>query len=579
MLSRYQKLENNVIYFWVKMFFTAIVFLLWVIDSDMFYEKSSVHIAIAMIISALTLVLYGIIFKNEFNIRTTLLIFLSIDILVLLFLILPVFYTNILFSLFSIVLFAAVVFLLEQRDKVIILSAYLVLSFISTYINSDNFEGSRAGSVFFYLVIFSVVSYLIFHIILHKFKQYEARVQELEKEKQKLELRHKRLDKEIKLSSQRLEFMNRDLRKKSFEIQNILTLTDQLGDKTDSKGIISSFLLTMVGQLGSSHALYLGKNNSNSSYYRVLEQKGIHDEHIKNLRIYNDSFFIQLLKSTKDPVLIKNIPLNQLYKDEQELLKLFHNDLISPIKVRNNIIGMFIIGEKITGDIFTREDSNLVSIITNQAAFILEQSKANDEIYEFYNKTMKTIVRAQELKDVYSKGHAIRTAHYVQSLGIKLGISNDELRNMIYGTLLHDVGKIAVKDEILMYNKKIGNENADVKKKILEHTLMGGSILKSVGFDTQLVDMALHHHEWFNGNGFPHNLKKTQISLGSRILSVCNAFDAMLMDKPYRKSFEKEWTIDQIKKMSGHQFDPEIVTVFVDEIDSNPKFIKIPNRH
>ena len=84
-----------------------------------------------------------------------------------------------------------------------------------------------------------------------------------------------------------------------------------------------------------------------------------------------------------------------------------------------------------------------------------------------FNKTVKTLLRAQELKDTYSKGHAIRTAQYVQAVGIKIGMGREDLRNLTYGTILHDIGKIVIKDEILLYNKRFTGNDTDIKRKIL----------------------------------------------------------------------------------------------------------------
>jgi len=240
---------------------------------------------------------------------------------------------------------------------------------------------------------------------------------------------------------------------------------------------------------------------------------------------------------------------------------------------------MFILGKKLTGSNFTQEDMNLVSILTNQAAFILEQSKLSEEIYDFYNKTVKTLLRAQEIKDAYSKGHAIRTSQYVRAVATNMGFSYEELRNLTYGTILHDIGKIVTKDEILSYDKKFNGNDAEIKKQILDHTIVGGSILKSVGFIEPVVDLALHHHEWFNGEGYPHQLSGEEISKESRILSVCNAYDAMINDKPYRKSLNKEWAQNQLQKMAGSQFDPEVVNIFLDEVNSNQNLKKLSIRH
>ncbi len=572
-------IKKNIFYFWIKIILTFIILYLWLINSQLFAEESNSLIALALLGSTLTTIIYGVIFKNQSKIQKIILFFLIIDIATSLIFVFPLYYQHLMFSILSIVLLAAIAFILTSVQRIATLAIYLSCGAFAVYFNNPDYTISEAGTILFPFLVFTGVCYLIFHVISSLFRKYENQIDTLREDQKRLILKQSKMDKEIKLSSQRLEYLSKDLRKKSFEIQNILSLTDQLGGNTDSKEIISSFLLTMVGQLGSSHALYLGKKNSSANYYSVLNQKGIHDDRIKKMRIYQDSFLIQLLKSTKDSIPINKIPLNQLYKDEQELLKLFHDDLISPISNSREIIGMFILGSKLSGRIFTREDLNLISILTNQAAFILEQSKISEEIYEFYNKTVKTLLRAQELKDTYSKGHALRTAQYVQAVGIKMGMAKDDLRNLTYGTILHDIGKIITKDEILLYDKKFNGNETDIKKKILEHTLVGASILKSVGFDGSMVDMALHHHEWFNGQGFPHNLKKDQISVESRLLSVCNAFDSMLNDKPYRRSFNKDWTLEQIQKMSGSQFDPEITKLFVDEIDSNPNLIKISNRN
>jgi len=163
----------------------------------------------------------------------------------------------------------------------------------------------------------------------------------------------------------------------------------------------------MVGQLGSTHAVYLGAGSTGKHYYSVVDQKGIHDKRVEEFRIYKDSFLIQILKATREPLLIKNIPREQLYKDEQELLSYFSNDLLSPIQVRNKIIGLFVIGSKISGAEFTKDDLNLIGILTNQAAFILEQANINNEIYDFYYKTVRVLLRSLEAKYTYAKGHAI----------------------------------------------------------------------------------------------------------------------------------------------------------------------------
>ena len=566
-------------YFWVKIVLSIFILALWFIDSHWFTEESNVFIATSVMLSLLTTMIYGIIFKNQNKLNIIIFSFLIIDVIISLILLFPFYQTHFLYNLITLTLLASIVFLVPSKQKWILVSVYTSVLTLVVVLQAEKMMFAQASVFTLSTFAFPAMCIFIFHVVSKWLSASEMMIGKLEADKKKLLLKQNKLDKEINLSGQRLEYLSKDLRKKSFEIQNILNLTDQLGESTDSQKIISSFLLTMVGQLGSSHALYIGMPSPSSTYYSVLDNKGVHNDRINNIRIYKDSFLIQLLKSSREPLLVNNIPQSQLYRDEIELLALFNEDLICPIASRNKIIGMFIIGKKLTEENFTREDMNLVSILTNQASFILEQSKLSEEIYDFYNKTVKTLLRTQEIKDVYSKGHAIRTSQYVRAIGANMGISNEELRNLTYGTILHDIGKIVTKDEILSYDKKFNGNDTEIRKQILDHTIVGASILKSVGFIEPVVDMALHHHEWFNGEGYPHQLNGEGISKESRILAVCNAYDAMINDRPYRKSLNKEWAMDQLHKMAGSQFDPKVVNIFLDEVNSNPNLIKLSNRH
>ena len=113
------------------------------------------------------------------------------------------------------------------------------------------------------------------------------------------------------------------------------------------------------------------------------------------------------------------------------------------------------------------------------------------------------------------------------------------------------------------------NSNYVLKEKILEHAVEGSKILKAAGFNDTIVDMALHHHEFYNGRGYPHKVGKDELSLGTRILSVCNSYDAMTSDRPYRKALPISVSKDNLRMFAGEQFDPEIVKIFLNQIENN----------
>ncbi len=577
-INTFLRKQTNRFYLWTKLGFTFLLALMWLADSQLFAQESNAVVASALIAAILSTLIFGVIFRNQPFRDNYIRTFILIDLVITFVLLLPVYHADIAFVVLNLLLIMQINLVLQQKNQILISVIYfgLLAGMLAVYqFNGQIQTGIREA---FVLVLFNVIGYLLLMFGERILRAYEAEISRLQNDHSQLISKHDFLSKEVRQTSQRLNHLNKDLKRKSYEIQNILNLSGQIGADPDSKKVISNFLLTMVGQMGASHALYLGHKDNSKNYFVIQDQKGIHDKRIQKLRIYKDSFLVQIQKATRDPILIKEIPREHLYRDEQELLNYFDNDLISPIMVRNRVIGMFIIGGKLSGHPFTTEDINLISILSNQAAFIIEQSSVHEEIYDFYNKTVRALLRAQEMKDIYSRGHAVRTAQYVNAVGRRMDYSASDLKHLTYGTILHDIGKIALRDELLHYDKKFNGHDDDIKKKILDHTVLGASILKGVGFKEDLVDLALHHHEWYNGKGYPHGLSGNEISLGARILSVCNAYDAMMSDKPYRKSLQEEWSREQLLARAGKQFDPEVVDLFLHEIETNPGLSKLNNR-
>jgi putative nucleotidyltransferase with HDIG domain len=232
-------------------------------------------------------------------------------------------------------------------------------------------------------------------------------------------------------------------------------------------------------------------------------------------------------------------------------------------------IGAIIVGSKISGGLFSKEDLNLISIVANQTAFVLEQSKLTQNYKEFYAKTIKAMLESLEAKYIYARGHNVRTANYAAIVGKRLNLPINQIKDLTYGSLLHDIGKIVIKDEYLLNSAKFAQGDMEIKEKILDHTLEGSKILKSAGFNDQIIDMALHHHEFFNGKGYPHKIGQTDLSLSSRILAVCNAYDAMTSDRPHRKALSAKTAQEYLLRSKNTQFDPDIVQIFLEEIGNN----------
>ena len=173
-----------------------------------------------------------------------------------------------------------------------------------------------------------------------------------------------------------------------------------------------------------------------------------------------------------------------------------------------------------------------------------------------YLDTIRALAAAIDAKDPYTKGHSERVAEMSLTIAQELNLSGREIENIEYSALLHDIGKIGIADVILGKSSSLTNKEFD---KIKEHTVMGAKIIEPVDFLKNSYKAIYHHHEKYNGKGYPDGLKTEDIPLSARIIAVADAYDAMGSDRPYRKKFNKDKILKELKDQSGKQFDPEIV--------------------
>ena len=181
-----------------------------------------------------------------------------------------------------------------------------------------------------------------------------------------------------------------------------------------------------------------------------------------------------------------------------------------------------------------------------------------------YLDTIRALAAAIDAKDPYTKGHSERVAETSIALAQELNLSDKDIENIEYTALLHDIGKIGIADNILGKNSSLTNKEFD---KIKEHTVMGAKIIEPVDFLKNSYEAIYHHHEKYNGAGYPDGLKEKDIPLSARIISVADAYDAMGSDRPYRKKLNKVKILKELKDQSGKQFDPEVVKALISVLD------------
>ncbi len=189
-----------------------------------------------------------------------------------------------------------------------------------------------------------------------------------------------------------------------------------------------------------------------------------------------------------------------------------------------------------------------------------ELQNALQELDNTYSATLIALVNALDTRDSETQGHSLRVVHYSLKIARLLGINEqNELKNLEFGSLLHDIGKIGIPDNILRKPGKLDEEEWRIMK---IHPVLGFNIIKPVKFLKNASKLILYHHEQFDGSGYPEGLKGNQIPLGARIFTLADTIDAMTSDRPYRKALTFEATAKEIERCNGKQFDPEIVEAF-----------------
>ncbi len=234
--------------------------------------------------------------------------------------------------------------------------------------------------------------------------------------------------------------------------------------------------------------------------------------------------------------------------------------MLVPMKIHEKVFGVLSAFVK-HGDVrFTHKDLYYISFMTDRAASAIE----NLALYEHINRglitTLRAFVKAIEARDPYTKQHSNRVTEIAVIMGKEMGCSEEEIDTLNIAGPLHDIGKIGIRDDILLKPGKLTNEEFEIIK---GHPVIGASIVGQLGMWEEHQLIIRHHHERFDGTGYPDKLKEDKIPYLSRIMSVADAFDAMNSDRAYRKKMEVDKIIGIIKQGSGSQFDPKSVSVFM----------------
>jgi putative two-component system response regulator len=204
------------------------------------------------------------------------------------------------------------------------------------------------------------------------------------------------------------------------------------------------------------------------------------------------------------------------------------------------------------------------SILRARIRTQLRMKSLTDQL-EHTERVIFMLAQAVEAKDAYTEGHLRRLRSYGEQLAIAFGLSSSEVRAVRYGGILHDIGKIGVDEAII---RKPGPLTAEEAAQMRRHPEIGAQIISQMRFAPEVAPIINGHHEYWDGSGYPLGLKGEQISIGARIITIVDAYDAMTTDRPYRAALSVEEAVRRLVAARGTQFDPELLDVFLQLIAS-----------
>ena len=200
-----------------------------------------------------------------------------------------------------------------------------------------------------------------------------------------------------------------------------------------------------------------------------------------------------------------------------------------------------------------------------------ELADSKEQLEQAYIEMVQTLRSTVEAKDTYTRGHSDRVSEYSVLIGKRLGLPEEQIKSLKIGGLFHDIGKIGIPDSILL---KPGKLTDDEYSEIKNHPSIGAHILGSAKIFKDIVPIVKHHHEKYDGNGYPSRLKGEEIPYLARIAAIADTFDAMTSRRSYRNALDLDFVKDEIESCKGTQFDPQLADAFLDILENDFDKIK-----
>ncbi len=389
-----------------------------------------------------------------------------------------------------------------------------------------------------------------------KFDQFQVAVQRMIKERSIL-LENEFLTEEVKIK-RTLEQMNLKLEKKIRE-QTILFSISETLSKTRNTADMYQTLVELGAKLLDARQAVLWIKSEDSKFLELVASIGPFDAKYEKIDISSSSH--PAVKVVKE-----GIPIISSGKGQRQ--RVTDSYLLVPFRIREELIGVLGITGPYPQGTSGEEALFLLHILSERASLTVENLLLYDSLFMNLHATLRALVRSLEAKDPYTKLHSERVTEYALTIARQMKCNDEEMESLTFAGHLHDIGKIGIRDQILMKPGKLTDEEYEIIK---THPVIGAEIVGHLGLLKTETAIIRHHHERWDGRGYPDGLRKRDIPKLSRILAVADTFDAITSRRPYRDAKTVEFAVNEIDRNSGSQFDPDVVMAFLQSYKTFPQ--------
>jgi len=333
-------------------------------------------------------------------------------------------------------------------------------------------------------------------------------------------------------------------------------LSKAINSTLDIEEVVVMVLKKAMAVMGSERALLLLLERRKGALI-VHSSMGFKEGELSVKRILGVKAFDHCIVRKGEVITLGEIVPEDDYVELVSAMPFFDNMVFAPLEIRGEAYGLIgVMGMK--GG-FSKVELETFCALASQSAVAMENANLYKRLKDTFLHTAEALAEAVNSRDPYTGGHTRRVSRYSLLIAAELGISGEEKEALRLSSILHDIGKIGIEDAIL---RKGGVLTEDEAIKMRRHPDIGAKILGFVEEMGDVIPGVLHHHEWFDGSGYPEGLKGEGIPLQARIIAIADAYDALTTDRPYRRAMDRGEAAEVMASEGGAHFDPSMVEIF-----------------